>query len=154
MNPWIGLASPLEVMLPAPQRRHGLDTRKNKQDVCPEGKYSSWITGSRNPPLPSLRFVRKRSIPVFDLQDFHCVSDTSPKSPEVEGQGHCEDDAHQHQERQPCLQEASTATQGEVRGGITRRSQGEDMWDLMQKKRGRGQRQRVTVINVLSPQSQ
>lgn len=32
-----------------------------------------------------------------------------PRSPEVEGQGHGQDDAHQHQERQPGLQEAHAA---------------------------------------------
>lgn len=42
-------------------------------------------------------------------EGFHCVLNLRPRSPEVEGQGHCQDDAHEHEERQPGLQEACTA---------------------------------------------
>lgn len=40
---------------------------------------------------------------------FNRVPRLAPRSPEVEGQGHCKDDAHEHQKRQPGLQKACTA---------------------------------------------
>lgn len=53
--------------------------------------------------------VLKRSTPHATRGDSHCVLDLPRRSPQVKGQGHREDDAHQHQERQPGLQEACTA---------------------------------------------
>lgn len=63
------------------------------------------------PPSSSSTLVALQgSIPASDLQEGSTVSLTlPPRSPEVEGQRHGEDDAHQHQERQPGLQEAGAA---------------------------------------------
>lgn len=75
---------------------------------CRRAVFVSSVT-FRSTPCDAPRLLSKKVNPTSDLQGFHCVLNRPPRSPQVEGQGHCKDDAHQHQERQPGLQKAHTA---------------------------------------------
>lgn len=63
------------------------------------------------PPLLQWREVSwcERSTPPRATKPHPCPRPAPPRSPQVEGQGHGEDDPGQHEERQPGLQEGPAA---------------------------------------------
>lgn len=84
--------------------------------------------------------------PTLDLQRFRCVFSLPARSPEVEGQGHCKDDAHQHQERQPGLQKARTAgsDREHPQRGETQKNEGEEVTTW-----GKKEEQKANLMYVL-----
>lgn len=86
---------------------HVLDILVQQSSLGGEQSLAPRVTFARHLVTPPL--LSKRSTPHSTCRGSTVSLTLPPRSPQVEGQGHCKDDAHQHQERQPGLQKACTA---------------------------------------------